>query len=39
MKPMTIWAHLTAVLCLLALGALPAAARADESSGLVFFGR
>jgi phospholipase/lecithinase/hemolysin len=38
MKRMTIWAQLTAVLCLLALGALPAAARADESRGLVFFG-
>jgi len=38
MKRMTIWAQLTTVLCLLALGALPAAARADESRGLVFFG-
>src|SRR5215831_8143571 len=38
MKRMTIWAPLTTVLCLLALGALPAAARADESRGLVFFG-
>ena len=38
MKRMTIWAQLTALLWLLALGGLPAAARADESRGLVFFG-
>ena len=38
MKRMTIWANLTALLCLLLLSALPAAARADESRSLVFFG-
>jgi phospholipase/lecithinase/hemolysin len=38
MKRLTIYAQLTVALCLLALGALPAAARADESRGLVFFG-
>ena len=38
MKRMTIWAQLTALLWLLALGGLPAAARADESRGLVIFG-
>ena len=38
MKRLTNYAQLTVALCLLALGALPAAARADESRGLVFFG-
>jgi len=38
MKRMTICAQLTVALCLLVLGALPAAARADESRGFVFFG-
>lgn len=38
MKRMTIWANLTALLCLLLLSALPAAARADEPRSLVFFG-
>jgi phospholipase/lecithinase/hemolysin len=38
MKRMTIYAQLTVALCLLVLGAWPAAARADESRGFVFFG-
>ena len=38
MKRMTIYARLTVALLLLALSALPAAARADESRHLVFFG-
>jgi phospholipase/lecithinase/hemolysin len=38
MKRMTIYARLTMALCLLALGASLAPARADESTSLVFFG-
>src|SRR6201984_1112597 len=38
MKRMPIYARLPVALLLLALSALPAAARADESRGLVFFG-
>ena len=38
MKRMTIYAQLTVAFCLLALGAWPAAARADDSRGFVLFG-
>jgi phospholipase/lecithinase/hemolysin len=38
MKRISGYAQLAFALCLLAVGALPAAARADESRGLVFFG-
>jgi phospholipase/lecithinase/hemolysin len=38
MKRLTMYAQLTVALCLLVLGAWPAAARADDSRGFVFFG-
>ena len=38
MKRMTIYAQLTVALCLVVLGALPAAARAEDSKRFVFFG-